>query len=361
MEKKILYKILNSAIKAPSGNNLQNWKIKLMQKNEGFVLSINPFYKKFFDARGIASYFSCGCFLKNIEITALKYGHGTKIKTYSDGSSLNVAKVIFFMERKGNSGLYSEIEKRFTCRTPYNKKELPAEFYKDVEKLYFKFKGLKIFFIKRGDNIFKKIVDILYKTETVRMFNKSAMVSTSAAVRHSSREVFETKDGLDYRLLGIPIFQKQVAKMIFNWNFLRFLKKMKINLLSYISSKRLLNTSTGIGCVFIKNTSSKSIIEAGMFFQELWLILTKYEGYLQPFATLPFFNLKIEYKDVSGFDNKEINRLRNLKNRLFSILEINKGKKLIMVYRYGVAKKNPKFLSMRKDLKESLVKSNFPE
>lgn len=355
MEREILLKVLNDARKAPSGDNLQNWKVEVMKNWKGFVLRIGSFEEDFFDIKGMASYFSCGCFLKNAEISALKYGYKMNVSICSDEDDFKVARIVFVKAKSGDK-LFEEIGKRVTCRTVYDGKDLPVEFYEDVGELRGRYPELESIFIKRGCGFFRRIVDVLYKADVIRMFNKFAASSTSSTVRYSARDVEESKTGLDCRLLGVPIFPKQSVKMTFNHGVLKIFKKIGFKFPSYVAAKRLLDSSPGIGCIFIKDVSPSSAVEAGMFFQELWLILTKYGGCLHPFATLPFFSLKIEHGDVLGFDDTEVLRLKGLKDRLFSVLKIRKSKRLMMVYRYGFAKKHPKLLSLRKGLDDVLIK-----
>lgn len=348
-------KILNAAIRAPSGNNLQNWKVKIMKGNKGFELSIDLFVEDFFDIDNIAAYFSCGCFLKNVEIAALRYGYRANIKIDTGKDQSRVARVVFSKSSKGDFSLYDEIRKRMTSRVPYDGKELPDEFYEDVSCLSTKYSGLNNIFIKKGSGLFEKSVDVLYKVESIKMFNESSALAISNMIRYPIGDVW-VKDGLDYRLLGVSFFPRQLVKLAFNQTVVNFFKKVKLNIVPYVSAKKVLNSSPGVGFIFIKDISLKNVVAAGMFFQELWLTVTKYEGALHPFGALSFFNFKIDKGELVGFKAEEIVKLKYLKEEVFSISKIGKTKKLMIAYSYGFPEKDSRVLSKRKDLNEFLLK-----
>lgn len=88
-----------------------------------------------------------------------------------------------------------------------------------------------------------------------------------------------------------------------------------------------------------------------MLFERLWLLLTYYQGYLQPYAALPLFNMNLELLGGKVFNQKEKSKIKEIITELFALLKIKKSRRLVMIFRYGMTNKPPKLKSLRKPFK----------
>lgn len=357
MEEETFYQIIKDGIQAPSGDNIQPWKISPYEDLRGFTLSVTVKEGDFFDVKNIASYFSCGTFLENIRISASNFGYEIKIDIL-DNEKLdtnNVAKISFRkLKTEYNNELYQEIYRRATSREPYSKKDLEDNFYEKLnsnkinENITFKLFNSKP----------KSLIDLMYKVEIIRFQTKGAFETLASNIKTNIREVEETREGLDYRSLGMPIFPKMTSKILKIWKLNKLLLTVSgEKIVANISSKRLLNNSAGIGIIYSKKFDKENIIYSGMEFQRIWLYVSKYGGYLQPFAPLSLFIKRVELlpKEETGFSNKNYNLLLDYKNRFHEITQIDSNEQVMMLFRYGFAKK-PKVYSLRKDIKEFIQK-----
>ncbi|MCA9495574.1 MAG: hypothetical protein KC589_01415 [Nanoarchaeota archaeon] len=352
MDRDIFVKIIKCAIQAPSGDNLQPWIIKPDKDFNSFNLSIKSEEDDFFDVDNTASFLSTGTFLKNLEIAAIEEGFEIKIKYHdNDMKSLNIGKIHFEKSTKKKDELYKYIFKRATLRTNYLKENLETEFFKEIEEIFKEEKSSKIYFFKRN----KKLQKIIFKADLIRLFTKKAHITLFKNIRWSKKEVEETKTGLDYRTLGIPAFPKLTLKMLSSWAFENFIHYTKLNYLVVDGAiNKPLNNSEGIGILTINNYSKLEFINSGIKLQNIWLKLTKYKSYLQPFASITFFIRTIEKKDGVGFSKKQIEELKLLKNELIKETKIPENEELTMIFRYGKAQE-PKIRTIRKNVEDFIV------
>ncbi|MCA9459761.1 MAG: hypothetical protein KC550_04400, partial [Nanoarchaeota archaeon] len=352
-DRDIFCKIIKCAIQAPSGDNLQPWIIKPKSNFNSFDLSLETEKDDFFDVDNTASFISTGTFLENLKIAALEEGFKTEIKFIdNDINSLNIAEIKFEkteINKKNNKNeLYKYIFKRATIRGNYSKKNLEKEFFKEIEEVFKNEKNCKISFFQKN----KKLQKILFKADLIRLITKKAQETLYHNVRWNKKEVEKTRTGLDYRTLGIPAFPKLTLKLLSSWPFEKFIYYTKLNyLIADGAINKPLNNSEGIGILSINNYSKLDFIKAGMKLENIWLHLSKYDAYLQPFATITFFIRIIEKKNGDGFNEKQIEKLKKLKNELIEETKLPKNEELVMIFRYGKAEK-PKIRTIRKNVED---------
>lgn len=347
MDKETFEKIIKIGIQAPSGDNTQPWKVIPSKDLDSFTLFCEKEEIDFFDTKNSALMICSGTFLKNIEIAAQKYNYVAKIQINENENSLEMANVSFTKSKKKLIQKFTDkiLFSRATNRNNYSKEKLSEKFNEEVSKL--KNKNVDIKLIEHN----KKLIKILYKADVIRLENKGAHETLYTNLRYWKKEI-ETRDGLDVNTLGLPPHMGGISmKIMSSWNLQKFLAFTKLNrIVAFIATKKVLNTSQGIGIISIKSFNKKETIEAAMKFQETWLLLTKYGGFLQPFATLPFFLRRLRFDPKNSFTPIQEKKLGLIKDELFDLLDYSPETDLIMVFRYGKAR-TPKVYSLRKDIK----------
>ena len=370
MDKDTFNTVLEHGIKAPSGDNVQPWKIAPYDGFLGFDLFTEENNDDFFDINHNAGFMDCGTLLENTRLSALHHGYDAEISLDNDWSSLKAASVSFTpATKKENTSmidemLYSQIGKRAAQRVPFSRDDLPPDFYKELKIICDRYKDAKLIILKnkRADaeekekTLSKKaeqVKELLYRTETLRYTVQGAHHTVSHNFRLNKRQVNSTRTGLDYRTLGIPLLPKATAYMLSSWSFQRFMNTFGGQyLMAGISAKKPLDKSAGIGIITIKENSKSLLIRSAMLWESIWLLLAKYDAYLQPFATLNFFIRRVD-AGGEGFDEKQRVLLRSVYKRFKEIVGMKDLEELSMCFRYGKAPE-PKVRSLRKPLESFL-------
>ncbi|HWQ18807.1 MAG TPA: hypothetical protein VN455_03445, partial [Methanotrichaceae archaeon] len=120
IEEKIRF-LLRYAVLAPSGPNIQPWKVYL-RENEVTLMADFSRSLPNVDTNNRTLFMSNGCFLANLLIAAEHFGFGYDIEYLPDGTESDKIAVIGFDEGEGAKkfpDLFNAITRRHTNRKPY--------------------------------------------------------------------------------------------------------------------------------------------------------------------------------------------------------------------------------------------------
>lgn len=165
MEKEIISKILNCAIRAPSTHNSQPWLFKI--KPNG----VSVFYNKNLklpeaDKEGRDLYISMGCLLENMKIAAIEFGFDVIIDISIDEKTQHVAEVVFTPRKEGekeNSNIFNQIFNRVNARGLFLDEKIDESDLSEVWSIVEKFKKYQI-----SLTILNKKNDIIKVAETTQ-------------------------------------------------------------------------------------------------------------------------------------------------------------------------------------------------
>jgi hypothetical protein len=367
MNQNLFEKIMSKGVQASSTDNMQNWEIFPNKTYTSFILKIKSNSDDFVDWKSKASQISAGCFLENIKITAKYNQYNTKIKINKTDNPLEIGTVEFEKIKDNskthtNKIIYKQIENRNCNRTPYKNKQLPNNFYQDMENMMTQketnlSKSNKtysnIIVIKKENKDFKNLVNNINECEKTRFFIKKLNKEFYNELRFSKQETNQKRDGLDYKLLGLPsIGEKFILNFLKRWKFLTFLNKLHIGtLISNITCKSLFKHSSGMIIITQKENTKENNIKSGMTFQRVWLELTKYNGTLQPFGPLPFFSYMIKTGEKSRFNKTQEEIISTNENQFKQTLNLQENDNVCLIARYGIQTRQ-KTHSIRKDIQD---------
>ena len=355
MNKNIFEKIISYAIQSASTDNMQFFKVTPSKDYSSCTLEIPQKEEGFIDHHYRSSQISCGCFLENLQLASKKFDINVKIVLDSSSNPLAIAKIDFSKSTQKISEkenlLFNMIEKRNCNREAYKKEKIPEVFLKKLEKTDDKNINIKI--TLKEDTKYSKLVDSLFACEKVRFYLKEGHKEFYDTIRYSTQEVEEKKDGLDYRLLGLPpVVAKLSMKLLSNWKVASGIVKIGgITLLSKTSSYDLLHKSQGIIVCTLKKNSKKELVGLGRKFQNIWLEITSQNGSLQPFAPLPFFHYMISNGAKNKFFEEQQQIILSEYEKVEKLLDIAKDQAIGLIFRFGIPKKL-KYKSIRKDIKQ---------
>ena len=135
---------------SPSTHNTQPWRFEIYpEKMESIFFVDKKYILPASDVHGRQTIISCGCALKNIEISANYFGYSTEIKILnqttenfrpneSNAGLIALCKINFFPdeENKDLSELYKAIFKRQVIRAEYDEqKDIPSEVLEKINSI----------------------------------------------------------------------------------------------------------------------------------------------------------------------------------------------------------------------------------
>jgi hypothetical protein len=374
MNKTIFEKIISFAIQASSTDNMQFTKvipskdfsscqITILEKKEGFI-----------DYHYRASQISAGCFIENIHIASTHFGIIARIELDEINKSSSIAKVelddsidplniatIYFSKStkessKENEKLFTMIPKRNCNREAYTKEKISKKLLDSF--LIMDNQNINMKYVSKNETTYSNIVDSLFACEKVRFYLKEGHKEFYDTIRYSKKEVETKRDGLDYKLLGLPpLVAKILMRALSNWKLASGIVKIGgVTMLSKTSSYDLLHKSQGLVVCTIKQNSKKHLIELGRKFQNTWLRITLENGSLQPFAPLPFFHYMIKNGAQNKFFKQQQETIISEYDKVHKLLHFSKDEEIALIFRLGIPK-TLQYKSIRKDIKDIIYYS----
>ena len=239
-------KMLEYAIKAPSGHNTQPWKFKVNENS----IEVYPNFDQelpIADSNHRELYISLGCAVENICIASNEFGYSyeTEIKQQD---SLKYIKINLKKSVITTNPLFSQIDKRQTNRSVYKSKTIPKDTISLLEKTELE-KPVSIYFYENGDNRYSTLAEYVYRGNEILFSDKSFKKELLEWTRFNSKHIQERKDGLAYNVIGSPSLPQWLGKPIVS----SFLKPKTQNK----SDRKKINSSSH----FVLFTTKENTIE----------------------------------------------------------------------------------------------------
>lgn len=336
LNKDQIKKLCQSGSQAPSGGNVQPWKVKV--KENKFEIYLDPERStSFIDVERTASIFSIGCFTENIEQTATHLNLNFKTNINNHSLTTRPLVTIEFSQKttKNNSqSLYSYINERCTNRKVHNGQLIDKQ---QIQKIKKQIKSQKKFeFKSTSDEIDKEIIaKILGEADVVRTINNQGFKQMIDEFRWDPKSVKKTMDGLDIKTLELPPADEKGLRLIKSLPFMRYIIPNKI---FRDNAKPLLTGCSHICTLCTQNEITPELLfQAGKIIQKIWLYCTKNKIYLHPWAILPFFIFRIKLVDGHGFSTKEINQINKITSEFQKAFKLSPKSTPLFIFRLSYA------------------------
>lgn len=347
-------KIIKSATLAPSGENAQPWRFKVV--GDTIELHNNPDSDRSpynWDQR--ASYLSNGAALENMIVTASNIGYHVNINLFPDPTNSNfVAKLELQKTQTLADKLYSFIDKRVTNRKPYAHETLTPEQIKYLSETsddvgY----DSQIFFTQ--DEQAKKVLGRAGGTnEEVMMSNKEIHDFFFEHVTWTKEEDDKKKVGFYIKTLELPKPAQVAFRLFQHWSIMRIFNKLgapeaigKQNGVGYAQAG-------AIGIVTIPDTTPSDYLMAGRVFERLWLKVTELGLSLQPITGVLFFMLGIKNGTATSFSPEQLSKIKQAYADIQKVFNAQPNQTIVLMFRVGRGD-NPTAQARKFDVEDVLM------
>ena len=260
----IYLRIVQSAIKAPSGHNAQPW----LFEQEGESIFIMPDYSRSLpvaDPDNRELFISLGCAAETAMIAARYYGYNTflDIEMLHEPMRLNIN--LERSERIEKPELFSFINLRQTTRNLYDGRPVS-----DAELIKLKpivsESGIGVDFYT-GQSEIRKLAPYIIEANAIQMKNPSFKKELICWMRFSEKEALQKGDGLYTACSGIPSTGRVLGSFVLK-NFIKA-KSENIKLLKVLEKTAVVTMFT------TQSNDVEQWIKTGMAFQRFALTATK--------------------------------------------------------------------------------------
>jgi len=331
-----LIKLIEAGIQAPSADNGQPWKFKLME--DGFELWLDKANMGlFFDVNKIATQISCGAVIENIITYANNLGLKTNI-TYFDEPSNKFAKLTFTHSgstKANEDKVRQSLFNRHSDRNLYqfNKKIPDTLIAALINSVQFD-EGHRLH-LYQEPKARKAIIKTITATDTIRFIHKQVHNDFYKVLRFGS-SAQQTKDGLASATLGIESFMIPILQLLKPWKLTQLLNLIGLHHIMALRGTWLPMKSASL-IVSITHKGTANYVESGRIMQRFWIQANEAGLSVQALGALPLFLARCHQAHGDGFSPAQLKKLSILENDFSSISPTfdYKNDQLIMLFRLG--------------------------
>lgn len=351
-----LVKLIESGIQAPSADNGQPWKFKLLE--DGFELWLDQDNMGlFFDVKQVATQISCGALIENVVTLANALGLATHISYFNDLSDKFARLTFRHLDGKEKSDIHDAnqtIFDRCTDRSLFQfKKKIPDALMAELASLVQSDEYCLHTYKSPKER--KAIIQTVTATDTIRFVHERIHNDFYKVLRFG-KTAEQTRDGLASATLGIESFMILILQLLRPWKLAKLLNYIGLHhVMAFRGTWLPMKSAPEI--VSIIHKGEVNYVESGRVMQRFWLQANKAGLSVQPLGALPLFLARLHQVQGEGFTSEQLEKLVALEDTFSGITpEFNKeSDQLIMLFRLGYSKKKA-IRAYRRDI-ESFLKS----
>lgn len=336
--KEHILKLIEAGIQAPSADNGQPWKFKLLE--DGFELWLDQGNMGlFFDVKQVATEISCGALIENVVTLAEALGFTTNINYFNESSN-KFARLAF--APAGNQldaeTVSQTIFGRHTDRNLFQfNKKIPGSLMAELADLVQSDENYRLHVYQTPQDR-KAIIRTITATDTIRFIHERIHNDFYHVLRFGDTAQ-QTRDGLAAATLGIESFMIPILQMLKPWKLVKLLNTIGLHHVMAFRGTWLPMTSAS-HIVSIIHKGGASYVESGRIMQRFWLRANQAGLSVQPLGALPLFLARLHLVQGEGFTADQLKTLNALEDDFAGITpEFDKETdQLIILFRLGYTK-----------------------
>lgn len=256
-------KMVEAAIKAPSGHNSQPWFFQL----EDSAINILPNMEEILpivDKSNRELFISLGAATENLCIEASVLGYDSNVEIDEANK-----KIVVHLNRSNSiiaDSLHKSIESRQTNRKLYNNKMVSDDIILNLNNLPLT-DDINRYIISKNDSMFNILKSYIEKGNELQMNDKAFKNELLKCMRFNNTEVKRNPTGLTYKTMGAPAMPSFVSKFIIK-SYLKPNKQNKGDLKKIESSSHLVLFTT-------KSNTLREWVDLGRHLQRFLLATTQ--------------------------------------------------------------------------------------
>jgi molybdopterin/thiamine biosynthesis adenylyltransferase len=328
--------LLQAAVQAPSGDNVQPWQFRLTGND--IHVFLNPEADvSFFNVRQTASIIACGAAMENIRLAATAMGMDATTQIRPDATQENLmATVRIQPDDHTTDPLARHIWTRCTNRRPYSKRPLPEWVHDDLKARIRSMPEAHLHLLT-GRAQLRKLAKVIYLADRIRTEHQGLHEHFSSMIRFNIKEAEQRRDGLPLKNLEAGLQGEAFLRLTTPWPAMRVANGIGLGRLVALHSAQGILESGAAGLVVVEGLESRDFMLGGQALQRIWLAMEHHGLQMQPMTAVTLFWLRWLWEGPSSFSEKHQKLLervwQDLKG-LFASVDFEK-QGLVMLFRAG--------------------------
>lgn len=340
-------KILEIAIRAPSGDNCQPWKLEV----EGATIRLYNDVTKdtsLYNFNQIAANIALGALIENIIIASSKFGYKVDLNLFPQGVSESehlVAVMNLQAEAVQPNPLFDSIEKRHNNRKPYSIEKISEENKKEIFDAGADLSGVELRMVDDLELI-NSIAAAGSKNEKLVLENEKLHGFLFNHIVWTEKTAKEKGDGIYIRTLEMPRPAELIFKVCSNWEIMKNLAKIGLSSVIAKQNQQIYMRAGAYGAIVLKSDGRASIIQAGRLIERTWLAATKLGLSFNVMAGIVLLKYRTDNDANHALSDKEIKLVNESYKEIAYAFKIKDDEFIPFVFRIGKSA-NPSAYSYR--------------
>lgn len=328
--------LLQAAVQAPSGDNVQPWQFRLAGND--IHVFLNPEADaSFFNVRQTASIIACGAAMENIRLAATTMGMDATTQIRPDAAQENLmATVCIHPGAHTADPLARHIWTRCTNRRPYSKRPLPEWVQADLKARIQSISEARLHLLTTRAQL-RKLAKVIYLADRIRTEHQGLHEHFTSMIRFSMKEAEQRRDGLPLKNLEAGLPGEAFLRLTKPWSAMRVANGIGLGRMVALHSAQGILASGAAGMVVVDGLEPRNFMLGGQALQRIWLAMEHHGLQMQPMTAVTLFWLRWLWEGPSSFPEKHQKLLervwQDLKG-LFASVDFEK-QGLVMLFRTG--------------------------
>jgi hypothetical protein len=312
-----LKKIIEAAMRAPSGDNTQPWKLEVSGNNKQVDLFNLPERDtSYFNDNQMAAYVAHGALIENFLIAAQTVGYAVKLSLFPSPENPEHIARFNLSETKANPDpLYPAIFKRQTDRNKFISTPLTQEQVDNLNNAVSTELNATLKLITDKDQK-NRLSWLLRNNDRLVFEHKAIHQFLFDKIRWNKEEVDSSQDGMPVETLGLNPAERLLFPAFKRWETVKFFNKLMLSRIIGLKGWFNCRTSSALGIITVKEISPLGFLNAGRATQRVWLQATVDRLAFQPVTGLFFLFQRAKDSNLEGFDKKQIELIKETKSQL---------------------------------------------
>ncbi|MBI4901468.1 MAG: hypothetical protein HY829_13465 [Actinobacteria bacterium] len=345
-------RLVVAASRAPSADNMQAWAFA--RRGDAVEVHLEPARVLPTDVNQMFAWVGLGAAVENLVVAAGREGLSALVEDdalrTAQGSEVEVASlaatpVTVRLAPGGAGGRLAEwVERRETNRGPYETTPLDGT---TIDELTRAIADLEAGLHWAGGAAALEVMASMDARSTyIRLEHRPLHDELFDILRFDRRELEETRFGLDFASLGIPVSLVRVARLLRHARVMKVVSRLGIGRLVARQLAAKLRAAGAVCLVTACGSGAADYVQAGRAMERLWLEATARGLAVQPHGVLPQYLTKLDV-EPDGFTAHFAETMARHREPFHAIFPVHPGERPAIVLRIGRPLEHPARRSLR--------------
>ena len=336
MSQTLIDKILEAAVRAPSGDNVQPWRFEVSEN----PLRIKLFNKpeaddSYYNFQQAASYIANGTALENIVIASKELGFEPNVELIPDDAQPElVAQITLTPSQPEPQTLYNAIFTRNTNRFLYRSHPLTDQAQQQFQHEATQIPGCKLRLYAKREDI-KALAWTVKINDRIIFEFKPIHRYLFSKIGWTEKEIKDTKDGMPVGTLGLSRFERLCFPLLQYWWLVKFANYVGLSHVIGLKGWFNYRSAAALGMITVQGNDKRALVEGGRAAQRVWLESARQGLAFQPIIGLSLLFYRLKAGSLQELSTKQQQDLADTQTALNAFFGLEAGETMIMGFRVG--------------------------